>query len=161
MGLEFTLNSLVVQAAPLDKVVATIKEGLAKLAAKDDSIGPPYHYDRHRPGRAKGRLTGASREKGRKISMRLFLDQSALKEVEEVLVAEGVTYQKRAGSQQEPVTGNWLMFQVEANLPEVQVPKEYVQSEGDVRAFRLPSGKLIITDLEGNLEEITTPVPKA
>ncbi len=29
---------------PLDKVVATIKEGFAKLAAKDDSIGPPYHY---------------------------------------------------------------------------------------------------------------------
>ena len=93
--------------------------------------------------------------------MRLFLDQSALKEVEEVLVAEGVTYQKRAGSQKEPGTGSWLMFQVEANLPEVQVPKEYVQSEGDVRAFRLPSGKLIITDLEGNLENITTPVPKA
>jgi hypothetical protein len=93
--------------------------------------------------------------------MLLFLDQSALKEVEEVLVAEGVTYQKRAGSQQEPGTGSWLMFQVEANLPEVQVPKEYVQSEGDVRAFRLPSGKLIITDLEGNLENITTPVPKA
>lgn len=44
MGLEFTLNSLVVQAAPLDKVLATIKEGFAKLAAKDDSIGPPYHY---------------------------------------------------------------------------------------------------------------------
>ena len=93
--------------------------------------------------------------------MRLFLDQSALKEVEEVLVAEGVTYQKRAGSQQEPGTGSWLMFQVEANLPEVQVPKEYVQSEGDVRAFRLPSGKLIITDLEGNLENVTTPAPKA
>ena len=93
--------------------------------------------------------------------MRLFLDQSALKEVEEVLVAEGVTYQKRAGSQNEPGTGSWLMFQVEANLPEVQVPRESVQSDGDVRAFRLPSGKLIITDLEGNLEEITTPVPKA
>ena len=44
MGLEFTLNALVVQADPLDKVVATIKEGFAKLAAKDDSIGPPYHY---------------------------------------------------------------------------------------------------------------------
>jgi hypothetical protein len=93
--------------------------------------------------------------------MLLFLDQSALKDVEEVLVAEGVTYQKRAGSQNEPGTGAWLMFQVEANLPEVQVPKEYVQSEGDVRAFRLPSGKLIITDLEGNLENITTPMPKA
>jgi hypothetical protein len=94
------------------------------------------------------------------MTMLLYVDQSALKEVEEVLVAEGVTYQKRAGSQKEPVTGSWLMFQVEANLPEVQVPREYAQSEGDIRAFRLPSGKLILTDLEGNLEQITVPAPK-
>jgi hypothetical protein len=93
--------------------------------------------------------------------MLLYLDQSALKEVEEVLVAEGVTFQKRAGSENEPGTGNWLMFQVEANLPEVTVPAEFVQSEGDARAFRLPSGKLIITDLEGNLEEISVPAPRA
>jgi hypothetical protein len=92
--------------------------------------------------------------------MLLYLDQSALKEVEEVLVAEGVTYQKRAGSQQEPGTGSWLMFQLEANLPEIQVPREYSQSEGDVRAFRLPSGKLIITDLEGHLDQITVPAPR-
>jgi hypothetical protein len=92
--------------------------------------------------------------------MRLSLDQSALQEVEEVLLAEGVAYQKKAGRENEPVTGAWLMFQLEANLPEVQVPREYVQSEGDARAFRLPSGKLIITDLEGNLEQITVPAPK-
>ena len=93
--------------------------------------------------------------------MLLYLDQSALKDLEEVLIAEGITYQKRAGSEREPVTGNWLMFQLEANLPEVQVPREYSQSEGDARAYRLPSGKLVITDLEGNLEQITVPVPKA
>jgi hypothetical protein len=93
--------------------------------------------------------------------MRLFLDQSALQDVEEVLAAEGITYQKRTGSENEPGTGSWLMFQVEANLPEVQVPREYAQSEGDARAFRLPSGKLIITDLEGNLEQITIPAPRA
>ncbi len=29
-----------------------------------------------------------------------------------------------------------------------------------LRAYRLPSGKLIITDLEGNLEQITVPAPK-
>lgn len=93
--------------------------------------------------------------------MRLYVDQSGLTEVEEVLIAEGVTYQKKTGSEREPGTGSWLMFQVEANLPEVQVPKEYSSSEGDVRAFRLPSGKLIITDLEGNLEQITIPAPRA
>jgi hypothetical protein len=94
------------------------------------------------------------------MNMLLYLDQSALQELEEVLVAEGVTYQKRAGSEREPSTGNWLMFRLEANLPEVQVPREYSQSECDVRAFRLPSGKLLITDLEGNLEQITVPAPK-
>ena len=91
--------------------------------------------------------------------MLLYLDQSGLKEMEEVLVAEGVTYQKRAGSENEPGTGSWLMFQLEANLPEVKPPKEFIQSEGDARAFRLPSGRLIITDLEGNLEEISIPAP--
>ena len=29
-------------------------------------------------------------------------------------------------------------------------PPMYRYSEGDVRAFKLPSGKLILTDLEGN-----------
>uniref|UniRef100_A0A7C3Z2G7 Uncharacterized protein n=1 Tax=Desulfobacca acetoxidans TaxID=60893 RepID=A0A7C3Z2G7_9BACT len=93
--------------------------------------------------------------------MLVYVDQSGLKDLEEVLIAEGVTYQKRTGTQKEPDTGSWLMFKVEANLPEVQVPREYAQSEGDVRAFRLPSGRLILTDLEGNLEQITIPVPKA
>ena len=93
--------------------------------------------------------------------MLLYVDQTALKELEEVFVNEGVTYKKNAGSEREPVTGSWLMFKVEANLPEVQVPREYSQSEGDARAFRLPSGKLIIADLEGNLEQITIPAPKA
>ena len=89
--------------------------------------------------------------------MLLYLDQSALKEVEEVLVAEGITYQKRAGSEREPGTGTWLMFQLEANLPEVQVPREYTKEDMGTRAFRLPSGRLIITDPQGNVEQITQP----
>jgi hypothetical protein len=49
---------------------------------------------------------------------------------------------------------------VEANLPEVwPVPPEFSQSDGDVRVWRLPSGRLIITDLEGSLERIATPRP--
>jgi hypothetical protein len=52
------------------------------------------------------------------------------------------------------------MVDLEANLPEVfPVPPEYIQSEGDVRVWRLPSGRLIINDLEGNLDRITTPPP--
>jgi hypothetical protein len=44
MGLEFTLNSLVAQNAPLAMVVDTAKSAMEKLAAQDQSIGPPYHY---------------------------------------------------------------------------------------------------------------------
>ena len=54
----------------------------------------------------------------------------------------------------------WRTVAVEANLPEVRpVPPEFAQSDGDVRVWRLPSGRLIITDLEGNLERIATPRP--
>ena len=45
-------------------------------------------------------------------------------------------------------------FTVKANVVEVDVPPMYRASEGDVRAFRLPSGRLILTDLEGNLDRI-------
>jgi hypothetical protein len=43
MGLEFTLNSLVAQNAPLAKVVDTAKSAMEKLAAQDERIGPPFH----------------------------------------------------------------------------------------------------------------------
>jgi len=44
MGLEYTLNSLVAQNAPLAKVVETAKSSMDKLAAQDESLGPPYRY---------------------------------------------------------------------------------------------------------------------
>jgi hypothetical protein len=91
--------------------------------------------------------------------MLLYVKHSGLKQLEEVFAAEGINFQKGTGSEREPGTGSWLMFQILANLPEVQVPGEYVQSEEDARAFRLPSGKLVITDLAGNLEQITIPAP--
>ena len=80
-------------------------------------------------------------------------------ELIEELVKEGVTFKESSGkTTRESSTSGWRMVSVEANLPEVSpVPPEFVQSEGDVRAWRLPSGRLIITDLEGNLEQISTP----
>jgi hypothetical protein len=80
------------------------------------------------------------------------------KELEEALVKEGVTYQEcPAGRERE--LGSPLI-EIQANLPEVYpVPPQYVQSEGDVRVFRLPSGRVIITDLEGNLDRIAMPPP--
>ncbi len=44
MGLEFTLNSLVAQNAPLAKVADTAKSAMEKLAAQDERLGPPFHY---------------------------------------------------------------------------------------------------------------------
>lgn len=93
--------------------------------------------------------------------MLIFVDQSGLKDIQELLEEEGINYKHRpTGSVRELNTGSWSMSQVEANLPEVKVPAEYSGGDIGARAYRLPSGKLIITDLEGNLERITTPVPK-
>jgi hypothetical protein len=44
MGLEYTLNSLVAQIAPLATVVAAAKAGMEKLAARDERLGPPFQY---------------------------------------------------------------------------------------------------------------------
>jgi hypothetical protein len=93
--------------------------------------------------------------------MILFVDQSGLKDLQEVFADEDITFQERqAGSVREMGTGSWPVIKVQANLPEVRVPPEYREGDGGTRAFRLPSGKLIITDLEGNLEQITTPIPR-
>jgi hypothetical protein len=44
MGLEFKLNDLVKKKAPLAQIVDAAKAGMDKLAAQDQTIGPPYHY---------------------------------------------------------------------------------------------------------------------
>jgi hypothetical protein len=44
MGLEFKLNELVKKKAPMAQVVDAVKTGMEKLAAQDNSIGPPYHF---------------------------------------------------------------------------------------------------------------------
>jgi len=82
-------------------------------------------------------------------------------ELTEELVKEGVTFKESSGkTTRESSTSSWRTVAVEANLPEVTpVPPGFTQSDGDVRAWRLPSGRLIITDLEGNLEQISTPPP--
>jgi hypothetical protein len=85
---------------------------------------------------------------------------SERKELEEVLVKEGVTYQESPAGRDKELGSP--LIEIQANLPEVfPVPPQYVQSEGDVRVWRLPSGKLVITDLQGNLDQITTPPPSS
>jgi hypothetical protein len=82
-------------------------------------------------------------------------------ELTEALIQEGVTYQEgRAGTEREMAFSSTRMMEIQANLAEVfPVPAEFAQSTTDIRAWRLPSGRLIITDLEGNLEQIATPQP--
>lgn len=82
-------------------------------------------------------------------------------ELVEELVKEGVTFKESSGkTTRESGTSGVRTVAVEANLPEVwPVPPEFAQGDGDVRVWRLPSGRLIITDLEGSLERIATPRP--
>jgi len=82
-------------------------------------------------------------------------------ELTEALMQEGVTYKEvRAGTEREMGFSSTRMMEIQANLLEViPVPPEFTQGGVDVRAWRLPSGRLIITDLEGNLEQIATPPP--
>jgi hypothetical protein len=81
-------------------------------------------------------------------------------ELTEELKKEGVSFRERSTqTTRESGPSGWRMVTLEANLPEVfPVPPEFIQSEGDVRVWRLPSGRVIITDLEGNLDRITTPM---
>jgi len=82
-------------------------------------------------------------------------------ELVEELVKEGVTFKESSGkTTRESGPSGVRTVAVEANLPEVwPIPPEFAQSDGDVRVWRLPSGRMIITDLEGSLERIATPRP--
>lgn len=82
-------------------------------------------------------------------------------ELIEELVKEGVTFKESSGqTTRESTPAGWRSVAVSANLPEVTpVPPDFSESDGDVRAWRLPSGRMIITDLEGNLDRIATPRP--
>ncbi len=92
--------------------------------------------------------------------MNLFIPAGERDEITKLLQEEKVVFEiTDTTSIRELGTGSYEMLTVTANLPEVNVPAQFRASEGDVRAFRLPSGRLILTDLEGNLERIETPPP--
>ncbi len=91
----------------------------------------------------------------------VFESGSDRTELIEVLVKEGVTYQECKASTEREAGAAVGMVEIQANLPEViPVPPEFTQGDGNVRAWRLPSGKLIITDMDGNLEQITGHLPR-
>lgn len=93
--------------------------------------------------------------------MILHIPKSEREEIVSLLSEEGVTF--KLGdmvSIREMGTGSYEVYTVTATVKEIQVSPMYRSSEGDVRAFRLPSGKLILTDLEGNLERLETLRPQ-
>jgi hypothetical protein len=44
LGLEFTLNRLVNEKAPIASLAAAARTGMEKLAARDEYLGPPFRY---------------------------------------------------------------------------------------------------------------------
>lgn len=95
--------------------------------------------------------------------MELYVPNFQLKEVSEVLTAEGVSFEvtdktfslSLAGKEAYEVTA------VKAELLECDVPAIFdVDSPRKLRAFRLPSGnKILITDVDGNFERLAEPPP--
>ncbi len=90
----------------------------------------------------------------------VFENGSDRKELIEALIKENVTYQEcRAATEREAGMSSARLMEIQANLPEVfPVPPEFSQSDSSVRVWRLPSGKVIVTDMDGNLEQIATPM---
>jgi hypothetical protein len=92
--------------------------------------------------------------------MFIYIPRAAKEEITQTLIDESVEFQiGDVVSLRELASGSFEYFTLKANLVEVDVPPMYRESEGDVRAFRLPSGRLILTDLEGNLDRIASPPP--
>lgn len=76
-------------------------------------------------------------------------------ELAEVLVQEGVTYQESPAKTEREMSASSLgILEIQANLPEERKP-----GVTDERFWRLPSGRLIVTDMENNLDRIETPFP--
>jgi hypothetical protein len=90
--------------------------------------------------------------------MRFFVTAGDLQELSDALNAEGITYQMGKGASiRELGTGSYEVYTVDVNLPEIKISHTDPRLDADSRAFQLPSGRLIITDLEGNLEQIISP----
>ena len=76
-------------------------------------------------------------------------------ELTEILAQEGVTFQERqANFERESGISSTGIMEIQANLEEVRKP-----GVTDERFWRLPSGRLVVTDMENNLDRIETPRP--
>ncbi len=94
--------------------------------------------------------------------MELYIPKAQLKEVTEVLAAEGVTFEITGKTFSLALAGKeaYEVSEIKASLLEIEVPPLYEAPPRTLRAFRLPSGKkLILSDADGNLDRLVEPPP--
>lgn len=96
--------------------------------------------------------------------MELFVPNTLLKQVSEVLDQEGVSYKVTGKTSSLVVEGKEVgeVTKVQAELLETEVPAfyDYEDEPRSLRAFRLPSGKkVILTDVDCNFERLVEPPP--
>ena len=95
--------------------------------------------------------------------MDVYVSKDQLKEVSDVLAAEGVNFQITDKTFSLMVDGKEIakVAEIKAQILETDMPA-LLEDSPDItlRAFRLPSGKrFLLTDVNGNFVRIVTPPP--
>ena len=94
--------------------------------------------------------------------MELYVPTIQLKELSEVLVQEGVTFEVTGKTFSLELAGKeaYEVSEVKAKLLETEVPPLLEAPPRTLRAFRFPSGKkILLTDLDGNFDRLVEPPP--
>jgi hypothetical protein len=94
--------------------------------------------------------------------MEIYVPTSQLKQVTAVLDQEKVTYKVTGKTFSLAVQGKeaYEVTEVDAKLAEIEVPAIFDDDPRSLRAFLLPSAKkIILTDIDGNVDRIVEPPP--
>ena len=95
--------------------------------------------------------------------MEIYVPKDQLKEVSDVLTAEGVTFKVTEKTFSLVVEGKEIaeVAELKAQILETEVPALLEQAPNiTFRAFRLPSGgRFLLTDVNGNFVRFATPPP--
>jgi len=95
--------------------------------------------------------------------MEVYISKDQLKEVTEMLAAEGVNFQVTDKTFSLILEGKEIaeIVEIKAQILETEVPA-LLEDAPDItlRAFRLPSGRrFLLTDINGNFVRLVTPPP--
>ena len=95
--------------------------------------------------------------------MEVYISKDQLKEVTEMLAAEGVNFQVTDKTFSLILEGKEIaeIVEIKAQILETEVPA-LLEDAPDItlRAFRLPSGRrFLLTDVNGNFVRLVTPPP--